>query len=304
MLCKVACGKAAGATKCNITDHFAISGNRADCQAKESTQETLVSLVGMCCGVWLAKVLHRLEKSDTHYAESCVNGDENDATCNNNSHQTMMNAQIISWSIFLFLTLVHVWANYVGMQMLRLRTLNRERANVALQPLVDMCGHWVFLSANLDFERNAPKKLVLYSARSRLLSPKTVSELLWKSMCSMVRPGNIKFGMCLKDLVKQTSSSKGCSSTLKWSQRHWSCEKYIIFMGHHGNKRGKGSNLGSITVMLRVGVNDHDELKAFMHAHILNWCMQHEHDEATAHARPVFEVCLRENAYVFLFATG
>ena len=100
MLSKVACDKAAGATKGNITDHFAISGNRADCQAEESTQEILVSLVGMCCEVWLAKVLHRLEKCVTHYAETCVNGDEHDATCNNTSHQTMMNAQIISRRIF------------------------------------------------------------------------------------------------------------------------------------------------------------------------------------------------------------
>ena len=52
----------------NITDHFAISGNRADCQSKESTQETLVSLVGMCCGVSFVNVLHRLEKIITTLA--------------------------------------------------------------------------------------------------------------------------------------------------------------------------------------------------------------------------------------------
>ena len=45
---------------------------------------------------------------------------------------TMVNVQLISWSIFIILAVIHVWANYVGMQMLRLRTLNRERAKVAL----------------------------------------------------------------------------------------------------------------------------------------------------------------------------
>ena len=64
---------AAGATKGNITDHFAISGNRADCQSKESTQETLISLVGMCLGVWLANILHKLERDTDTDCEVYVN---------------------------------------------------------------------------------------------------------------------------------------------------------------------------------------------------------------------------------------
>ncbi|KAL7528748.1 hypothetical protein ACHAXR_002608, partial [Thalassiosira sp. AJA248-18] len=294
MLCKVACGMAAGATKGNITDHFATSGNRADCQAKESTQETLVSLVGMCCGVWLAKVLHRMEKvgADSQGIDTCINDDGKDGdgsviadTCTSNDNKTMVDAQIISWSIFIILTLIHVWANYVGMQMLRLRTLNRERAREALHSLVEDCGQWVLdnqhdnndnqCTAN-DTQKttsscsqfNATKPLFIDKAISNLLSPESVSESLWKSMCGMVCQGNIQLGISLKDLVRRSSSP-----TCKWRRGNWSCENenYMIFV-----EKRKHRNIHSITVMLRLGANDCDELKAFLHAHILNWCMQHE----------------------------
>mmetsp|Transcript_30668 Transcript_30668/g.67366 ORF Transcript_30668/g.67366 Transcript_30668/m.67366 type:complete len:284 (+) Transcript_30668:81-932(+) len=61
-VCKTMCGMAAGATKGSITHHFAIRGNMADLNAKESTQETLVSLLGMIMGIGLARYLHSLEK--------------------------------------------------------------------------------------------------------------------------------------------------------------------------------------------------------------------------------------------------
>ena len=43
-----------------------------------------------------------------------------------------IDSRTISWTVFIFLTLVHVWENYVAVAGLRLRTLNRERTNAAL----------------------------------------------------------------------------------------------------------------------------------------------------------------------------
>lgn len=104
-LCKVMCGISAGATKGSITQHFSRRGNVADLNAKESTQETLVSLVGMVLGVALARFLHRLEDAGSRDL-----------------------AFSFSWSVFVILTVLHVVANYAGVKILKLRTLNRERA--------------------------------------------------------------------------------------------------------------------------------------------------------------------------------
>jgi hypothetical protein len=104
MLCKVMCGISASATKGSITQHFSRRGNVADLNAKESTQETLVSLVGMVFGVALAHFLHRLEDSGSRDL-----------------------AFYFSWAVFVIFTVLHVMANYAGVKLLKLRSLNRER---------------------------------------------------------------------------------------------------------------------------------------------------------------------------------
>ena len=212
----------------------------------------------MCLGVWLANVLHKLEKTS-----------EKDT--NNNSNQT--NAQLITWGIFIILTLIHIWANYIGMEILRLRTLNRERAKVAMQLLVEDCGELVLDSQS---EQDANTKisesdLDKDKISHNILSPDLVLESLWKSMYGMVRPGNIQLGMSLKNLVKRTTSpSTRLSRSSRWGQGHWPSENYTIFVEDNISE----NKPRDIIVVLRDGSNDHDELKAFLHAHILNWCVQ------------------------------
>ena len=63
-ICKTMCGMSAGATKGRITQHFAVKGNMADLTAKESTQETLVSLLGMIGGILLAHLLRPNSNND------------------------------------------------------------------------------------------------------------------------------------------------------------------------------------------------------------------------------------------------
>ena len=174
------------------------------------------------------------------------------------------------------LTLIHVWANYVGMQILRLRTLNQERAKVALQPLVEYCSQQMMINGN-----------TIQDVASKILPPTSVSESLWKSMVGMVRPGNIHLGMSLKDLVRRTSSlSSGDNKTGNLIKGQWEGEKYIIFIcGYDDNnntrERVKNNNMTSLVVLLQVGANDCDELKAFLHAHILDHCMHNENENVT-----------------------
>ena len=210
--------------------------------------------------------------------ESC--DEEASAMCPNSANATLiMDLQIISWSIFIFLTLIHIWANYTGMQMLRLRTLNRDRAKVALQPLVEHCGRCV-----LERQKNSIHKTELPISKSddwkcldsvtasrNILPPRVVSESLWKAMCGMLREGNIRLRIRLKDLVRRSSATSFYDNHLG----HFTSEKYMFFIEVNGGDCTGNISLRTITVMLHVGANDRDELRAFLHAYILRWCMKY-----------------------------
>eukprot|EP00937_MAST-01D_sp_MAST-1D-sp2_P003416 g3416.t1 len=105
-LCKSMCGVAAGATKAALTQHFALRGNTADVQAKEGSQETAVTLLGMLCGWALAR-----------------------ATGDSPAH---------IWVAFALLTAVHMIANYRAVAALRLPSLNRERAAALADAHLDL----------------------------------------------------------------------------------------------------------------------------------------------------------------------
>jgi hypothetical protein len=268
-----------GATKGNITDHFSVAGNRADVNAKESTQETLVSLIGMALGVWLTKFLHSLEILNE--ATTCDNNKAyQDGVCNQfDEAGVKVAAQTISWTIFLFLTFVHVWANYIGVQRLHLRTLNRERAYVTLQPVIEECAKWV-VSSKRAIREGTPSKVqesemnkVVQTSIDKLASPKDVSESLWKSIVGMFWEGDMHLGIRIRDLV-----SVSWSNDCHWSQVYWDClrdefhgEMYMIDISHVNRKRRS-----SISVMMRLGATERDELKAFLHAYILMRCMETE----------------------------
>lgn len=94
-LCKSLCGVAAGATRVAISQHFACEGNVAEVQAKEGTQETAVSLLGLALGLLLSPYL---------------------------------NASFsLQAAAFAALTIIHVIANYYAVTCLALITLNRGR---------------------------------------------------------------------------------------------------------------------------------------------------------------------------------
>ena len=94
--CKTMCGVAAGATRGLITVHFCEDGgDLAEVQAKESTQETAVTLIGIILGVALCSVVNATEAR--------------------------------KWSWFIILTIVHVVANYYAVSTIKFRTLNFPR---------------------------------------------------------------------------------------------------------------------------------------------------------------------------------
>ncbi|GAV61448.1 DUF647 domain-containing protein [Cephalotus follicularis] len=94
-------GVASGATRAALTQHFALQNNAADISAKEGSQETMATMIGMALGMLLA-------------------------------HITMGNPLAI-WFSFLILTMFHMYANYKAVCCLALTSLNSERSSILLQ---------------------------------------------------------------------------------------------------------------------------------------------------------------------------
>eukprot|EP00934_Nitzschia_sp_Nitz4_P002783 Nitzschia sp. Nitz4//scaffold350_size17454//556//2049//NITZ4_008815-RA/size17454-augustus-gene-0.22-mRNA-1//1//CDS//3329548859//2773//frame0 len=199
-ICKTMCGMSAGATKGRITQHFARHGNMADLSAKESTQETLVSLLGMIGGVWVAKMLQHMPYS-------------------------------ITWILFGFLTLVHVWANYKAVKLLRLETLNPQRTRDIFQRLLDI------------WENKGTDKEVS-DAVHNIPAPEHVDESLALSTSSLLFPWIHLDGPLDTRCLEHASTFMN--------------EKYLI-----------GVRKGHLHIYLKVGSSMETELQAFVHALLL-----------------------------------
>jgi hypothetical protein len=97
-------GVASGATRAALTQHFALRKNAADVSAKEGSQETAATLVGMSMGIVVARL-----------------------TSGN---------PVSLWVSFLLLTAFHMYANYRAVKSLCLTSLNAERTSILLRAFV------------------------------------------------------------------------------------------------------------------------------------------------------------------------
>ncbi|KAJ0095821.1 hypothetical protein Patl1_16677 [Pistacia atlantica] len=98
-------GVASGATRAALTQHFALQNNAADISAKEGSQETMATMIGMAFGMLLARI-------------------------------TIGNALAI-WFCFLSLTMFHMYANYKAVRCLALNSLNFQRMSILLQHFME-----------------------------------------------------------------------------------------------------------------------------------------------------------------------
>lgn len=93
-------GVASGATRAALTQHFALQNNAADISAKEGSQETVATMIGMAVGMLLARVT--------------------------------AGHSLAIWICFLSLTMFHMYANYKAVCSVSLTTLNCQRSGILL----------------------------------------------------------------------------------------------------------------------------------------------------------------------------
>ncbi|XDG03495.1 hypothetical protein ABKA04_003110 [Annulohypoxylon sp. FPYF3050] len=96
------CGVSGGAAKAELSAHFAKNGNLAELNAKDGSQETVISLLGMLVGSVFLKFVYK------------------------------RNA-VLAWMIVL--VTIHLWTNYRAVRSVQMRTLNKQRLCIMLKAL-------------------------------------------------------------------------------------------------------------------------------------------------------------------------
>ena len=116
-------GVAGGASRSALTYHFSKQGqNSADIAAKEGSQETLASLIGMLLGYFILRYMDAMQKG--------------------------RGQETIQWVVFFLLTLFHMFANYKAVRSLNLNSINDEKISyfwVSINLLLSSSS-WILLT--------------------------------------------------------------------------------------------------------------------------------------------------------------
>ena len=97
------CGVAAGSAKASLSAHFARWGNLGELNAKDSSQETVISLLGMLAGSFVV---------------------------------SWVTTPFATWSTLLLLLSIHLETNRRAVRAVSMRSLNRQRATLVYKHLI------------------------------------------------------------------------------------------------------------------------------------------------------------------------
>ena len=240
-LCRVLCGMAAGASKGAITEHFS-KNNIADLNAKEGTQETIVSIVGMMLGVSLANYIKTIETTK---------GEKE--------------AFMVTWIIFCLLTFIHIFVNYIGVYNLRLRTLNRSRADISFGTIIK--SSIPMIRENLINQ----KKMYVNEIRETIIRPEECYESIFKSYFDLLFSDDLRLGVGLKASLKGNLTPEDFDIVFGDT---FANENYILFVKKSTRRLRLCGKKQNIYVSLRVGATDEDILKSYVHAIIVRGVLE------------------------------
>ncbi|KAI8964706.1 vitamin B6 photo-protection and homoeostasis-domain-containing protein [Daldinia sp. FL1419] len=103
------CGISGGAAKASLSAHFAKNGNLAELNAKDGSQETVISLLGMLAGSFFVH---------------------------------LVDGKVAVGASMIVLVGIHLWTNYQAVRSVQMRTLNRQRLTIILD---EASSHGVIL---------------------------------------------------------------------------------------------------------------------------------------------------------------
>ena len=238
----------AGATRARISAHFASEGHIADVTAKESTQETALTLIGLGVGLICANYV----------------GDN----------------PRIAWFLFFLLTAIHQYANYRLVRVLVLDTLNPQRLYLIAR-YID-----VDLKASIrDFQRspagvNNSRVFLSLPTPEYISLAESIYRPIWLAVYGPQLGCSVSLHLaCLTkiaEIVNIDRSHPHKSISFLWTKLKsaWRTEKFIISV----------DLMGRPSIVLLDSCNEDDCIKAFLVACYL----QYRWPEQLASSRTLF----------------
>lgn len=101
------CGVCAGSAKASLSAHFAKRGNLGELNAKDSSQETVISLLGMLAGSLVV---------------------------------SWVTTPMATWATLVALLSIHLGTNYAAVKAVSMTSLNRQRANIVFNHMLSSEG--------------------------------------------------------------------------------------------------------------------------------------------------------------------
>lgn len=148
--CRALCGVAGGSSKAILSTHFAKAGNIGELNAKDGSQETVVSLIGMWVGGLVVSKVEGIAET---------------------------------WCCLLPLLALHLWCNWKAVRSVRLSNLNTERAVILFDGVLQ--GQTKSLEDVGRHEAILGRAKLLRSPEGRLLSSCKVGASVEKLLHSM-----------------------------------------------------------------------------------------------------------------------
>ncbi|KGO76843.1 Protein of unknown function DUF647 [Penicillium italicum] len=155
------CGVAGGSSKASLSAHFAKGGNLAELNAKDSSQETVISLFGMLVSI----PIFNFPSLKTKNPSLTTNPPQVGSVVI--SHITSFST---TWLILLILLALHLSMNYAAVRAVQMTSLNRQRANIVFSALL---ASDKTLTLDLDLD---PTTLTPCKKDSTILTPAQVAK--------------------------------------------------------------------------------------------------------------------------------
>ncbi|KAL4900576.1 hypothetical protein BDW74DRAFT_161689 [Aspergillus multicolor] len=214
------CGVAGGSSKASLSAHFARWGNLAEVNAKDSSQETVISLIGMLVG---SLVVSRIIGFTA------------------------------TWLTLILLLTMHLSLNYAAVRSVQMTTLNRQRANIVFSSLLSSDPDFVGFVSNPKHQDEKPMQQKQTRREVEPLNPAQVAKqerifdaggaLKWYSSSSSSSTqrcqvlGSCQIGVSVQQFLSQSSHTANLGPNslktdlpLREITALFKDEEYILFL--------------------------------------------------------------------------
>ncbi|GLA10115.1 hypothetical protein AnigIFM60653_001500 [Aspergillus niger] len=249
------CGVAGGSSKASLSAHFSRWGNLAEVNAKDSSQETIISLIGMLVGSF---VVSRVTSFST------------------------------TWICLLILQALHLSLNYAAVRSVQMTSLNRQRANIVFSTLLNTDPDLTrLLHPEPSKQQQTPAQHSHQPPSWKTLTPAQVSKkekifetdgiLRWSpTMKPPQTLGYCRIGISLHQFLSSTAPSSSTRSTTSSRSLRtpvpipqlttlFNKEDYILYLTN-SSRSSKKNPTWHANILLKNTTTSQSQLKAWAHA--------------------------------------